>query len=95
MYPAARWKASNYGELLIEQWDEEVFLFNPASGHTHVLNPAAAALLAEIAEHPTDVGTLCRRFQADDPAPDPDAFADSMVHHIQQLALIGLIEVAA
>lgn len=95
MPPDTRWKTSNYGDLLIEQWEDDVFLFNPASGHTHLLNPAAAALLAELSNGAADLATLCTRFHDPDDALDADAFAAALDGHLKQLALIGLIEEAA
>ena len=33
-----RWIGIDAQQLLWEQFDDEFFVFNPASGHTHVLN---------------------------------------------------------
>lgn len=79
----------------MEEWEDEIFLFNPGSGHTHLLNPVAAALLAELAQRPTDLATLVARFHDDDSTLDGPAFAAALSDHLAQLALIGLIREVA
>lgn len=89
------WQAVDYRRLLIRQWDDEVFLFNPASGHTHLLNMAAAELLAQMADMPLDLDALCTRFFVLDAELDAATFRAVLAEHLEQLELLGLIRAGA
>ena len=43
-----RWICENYSDWLIETWDNEAFLFNPASGNTHLLNQEDPSTLERV-----------------------------------------------
>lgn len=91
MPSAVRWATRNYPDLLMETWEDEIFLFNPRSGHTHLLNPVAAALLADLAEQPADLASLGARFHDPEGPLDLQTFTDALAQHLAQLQLIGLI----
>lgn len=68
------WLAQPSGVLLWEEFDGQFVVFNVASGRTHLLNEAAAAVLRAIAELPSgstsgySVDQIMRRsFATDDP----------------------------
>lgn len=79
------WRALNFEQLLHEAWDGEHLLFNPASGHTHVLNDLAYGLLSELHAAPADTATLAQRHLE-----NPSDLAPLSLH-LQQLEMIGLV----
>jgi PqqD family protein of HPr-rel-A system len=84
--PESHWQARNFDRLLHETWDTETFVFNPASGHTHVLNEAAFALLQDLAVHPSSNRQLARSFGA-----DTKERREGLREQLRQLELVGLI----
>ena len=84
--PHIRWQTQELDLLLHETWDKETFVFNPSSGHTHVLNEAAFTLLRSLAEHPSTGKELIQSFGA-----DTQELRDALWQQLQQLELVGLI----
>ena len=82
----APWQTRNFGQLLYETWDTEAFVFNPASGHTHVLNEQAFALLQSLASNPSTDDDLAQAFGA-----DTQELRSALLQQLQQLELVGLI----
>lgn len=85
--PDAIWTTPNFAQLLTKQWDDEVFVFNPASSETHLLNEGAFALLNALHAQPASTRELLASYLPADQADLHDAF----VAQIEQLALVGLI----
>lgn len=81
------WTALGFSELLTETWEEETFLFNPASGETHLLNQVALSLLEQLARKPASTREVHDLFLPDDAEPELVAALDQQ---LQQLELIGL-----
>lgn len=82
-----RWRTCNYPELLQETWNGETFLFNPASGDTHLLNAAAIHLLEFLHQESASFDQM-----TDTLFPDADeATLDALATQFHQLMLIGLI----
>ncbi len=81
-----RWQTQNLGLLLHQTWDTDTFVFNPSSGHTHVLNEAAFTLLSRLADHPSTGEDLVQSFGA-----DTQELRDALWQQLQQLELVGLI----
>lgn len=48
-------------ELLWQTWDDEVIVFNTASGQTHLLDAFSAAALREIEDRPGSIDQLAFR----------------------------------
>jgi len=84
----ARWVAPNFKDLLHETWEAETFLFNPLSGHTHVLNQEAMALLETLSQEPSSTRALIERFAAGNEHPQAP---QALVQQLMQLELLGLI----
>ncbi len=55
------WCLPTGAELLWQTWDDEVIVFNTASGQTHLLDALSAAVLEEIENRPGDVDRLALR----------------------------------
>ena len=73
---------------MVETWDENVLLFNPASGETHLLNPAALALLEQLSHTPASDSELERSLL---PENADDTLKHALNQQLQQLEMIGLI----
>ena len=82
-----RWQTCHYESLLQQTWDEETFVFNPASGHTHLLNPVAMTLLEYLATTPSDLAGLAAWLGVEN---NPQA-QHALVEQFEQLILTGLI----
>jgi PqqD family protein of HPr-rel-A system len=77
----------NFVSLVCQIWDEEAFVFNPASSHTHALNAEAWHLLEELNSKPMTEAQVFELFGAD------TAEATNTVRaSLGQLELFGLIE---
>lgn len=63
------WQLPAGAELLWQTWDEEVIVFNTASGQTHLLDALSAAVLKEVEDHPGSIARLtirlAKRFEID------------------------------
>lgn len=70
-------------------WDDETFVFNPASGHTHLLNAAAVHMLERLHEQALSSRDLCAEFDIED-IPGEQLLAH-VEQQLQQLELLGLI----
>jgi len=82
-----RWRARHYEQLLQQTWDDESFVFNPASGDTHVLNPVAMQLLEWLDATPADLDGMAEWL---DIGNDPVA-RQVLVQQVEQLVLTGLL----
>ena len=89
---AQRWIAIDARQLLWEQFDDEFFVFNPASGHTHLLNALGATTLQLLTDHALDSAQLLTRLQEQAGTDGDDALHQALETHLNQLAAIGLIE---
>ncbi len=74
-------------------WNDEYFLFNPASGYTHVLNQLSIDIIDLLAESPCGTRDAQSRMidtwriDADEQAD----FAQRIEEHLHQLCYLGLI----
>ena len=89
---ATRWTVSPPRQLLWRSWDEELVVFDPLSGDTHVLNPLAAEVLQVLESQAMDGEGLSQHLAlAMDTQPN-----DTLRKHIQLLLTkfvsLGLIE---
>ena len=80
-------------QLLWESFEEEFFLFNTASGHTHVLNALGATLLRALASGDRSRAELLATLTD---TSDDSARAGELVAHLDwllaQLDELGLVE---
>ena len=56
-----KWVVPKWVRLQWRRWDGEYVVFNPASGHTHVLNGLAAKALKELQESPSSTTDVLQR----------------------------------
>ena len=79
-------------ELHRRQWDETVYLYDPRSGQTHVLNPMGALLFEALAERPMSEQELID--MAADLAGEPPenaVWAEAVKRLLATLDSLGLI----
>lgn len=83
------WHAPDFERFLVKDWEDEFFLFNPLTAHTHVLNPLGMAMLSGLAERPQDLEQIHTRLFGED-APMDDQLASSLREQLAQFVVIGL-----
>ena len=74
-----------------EAFEDEYFLFNPASGETHLLNASAMWLLDSLAAEPASPAMLKARLlelTGADPGPEFDQALEFQFKHLRTLGLI-------
>jgi len=87
-----RWQAIDGQRLLWERFDDEYFVFNPASGHTHVLNALGAATLQLLTDAPCSTAQLLAGLQAQLGEDGGEPLRQALQEHLRQLVAIGLAE---
>jgi PqqD family protein of HPr-rel-A system len=86
------WQTSDYADLLHEELTGEHFLFNPHTGHTHVVNTTALLLLESLADRPLTTQQLAQRLHQDDAEMNLDELRLLLQGQLEQLQLLGLVE---
>ena len=86
-----RWQTLNYADLLREEWEDEWFLFHPASGNTHVLNRLAIDILDRINMKSATLAELEQALIDHYGQNDSAGFRASLVQHLRDLDDLGLI----
>jgi PqqD family protein of HPr-rel-A system len=81
------WRSVRCFSLLSQIWDNEAFVFNPASGHTHALNVEAWHLVETLNSEPMTDAQVLAFFDA-----DTAEATDTIRASLGQLELFGLIE---
>ena len=84
------WYSPHYDRLLWRTWEDELFLFNPRTGHTHVLNQLSGEILAICAREPISSDDLAARLtELAGETVDPQMLPG----HLSQLEQLGLVTV--
>jgi PqqD family protein of HPr-rel-A system len=76
----------------VRHWENEVFLFNPHTGDTHVLNDIAWRLLIACAEDSQSESDLLELFAKDAPGVTRGELSEALNDHMDQLMRLGLVE---
>ena len=95
MAPDIHWRAKNFQSLLIEEWEDGFTVFQPDSGQTHFLAPAAMDVLAKLhdAREETLAEELIRTYLADGFSETSGSSLPVVVQAtLDQLNELGLIE---
>jgi PqqD family protein of HPr-rel-A system len=86
------WRLPANASLLWQSWDEdEVIVFNRASGQTHLLDAFSAAVLRRIEAAPTTILELQKAFAAD-LALDESVLRDRLSDVCRRFDQLGLAE---
>ncbi len=86
-----RWGLPEDVGLLWKSWDEEVIVFNRASGQTHLLDALSAEVLRELEKHPRTVADLAALF-ADRYELDSQELGDRLTGICRRFDELGLAE---
>jgi PqqD family protein of HPr-rel-A system len=86
-----RWGLPDDVALLWTSWDEEVVVFNLASGQTHLLDALSAETLRELETHPRTVAELAALF-ADRYGLESEELGDRLAGICRQFDQLGLAE---
>jgi PqqD family protein of HPr-rel-A system len=78
--------------LIWKSWDEEVVVFNLASGHTHFLNPVAAQALKILEQRPLSADELSQHLASANGLPSDKQLIEHVNNLLSKLDEIGLIE---
>jgi PqqD family protein of HPr-rel-A system len=81
------WASAGCQRLLTKCWENDVFVFNPASGHTHTLNIEAWRLVIELDARSMTEAQVVDYFSAS----SPEAI-DTVRASLAQLEMFGLID---
>ncbi|MCP4996648.1 MAG: HPr-rel-A system PqqD family peptide chaperone [Gammaproteobacteria bacterium] len=85
------WYCGAYPLSLWRTWEGEVFLFNPISGNTHILNQLSNKILSVCANSPHTLQDILVHITKDTPEFQSVGTGD-LADHLSQLAQLGLIE---
>jgi PqqD family protein of HPr-rel-A system len=87
-----RWEVPERNELAWRVWDDELFVYNTASGQTHHLNRLAGEALRSIEAEPAQAHELVRRlanhFAVAAESPSLQTI-DRLIHELDELGLIA------
>ena len=78
----------------IRDWNGDFAVYNPLSGHTHILDLVAGEVLLLLQQRPQSDAELRKRVAALLEMPSDEALATRVDHILEHLDEIGLIEPA-
>lgn len=67
-------------------------MFNPSTGHTHVLNQLSWDILSKCAERPCSESYLVELIRVGASAEDRESLLESLDIHVDHLAQLGFLE---
>ncbi|MBF0341834.1 MAG: HPr-rel-A system PqqD family peptide chaperone [Magnetococcales bacterium] len=85
------WMASSDQPLIRERFEEAVFLFNPQSGETHVLNDMALSILELLENHPATLDEILQHHGIESPGASCGDVAGAIRALLAELDRQGLI----
>jgi len=89
---AVRWALSQPAETPLHVFGNEAVVFNPASWETHLVNLAAAEIIASLSERPKLGEELVAELLAlTEPPVDTDALRRRILEHLGELESLGLV----
>lgn len=89
---SAIWQTLPKLKPVIHRWPEHCLVYNPLSGHTHLLEPVAGDMLAAIDQAPQSMRALCEGVAASLEMPIEDALVEQVARVLDHLDELGLIE---
>lgn len=87
---ASEWRCECFSDLLHRILEQELFVFNPRTGHTHILNHLSWLLLAACADRPRSSDYLYALMNAETEGANPQTQA-SLERHLEQLQQLDLL----
>ncbi len=86
------WQCVVYSDLIARRWEDEVFLFNPHTGNTHILNDLGWQVLSACAKAPQSEQALLELLDNDLDEQSSEELDDALDNHLDQLFRLGLVE---
>lgn len=88
MAAPAGWRSSAWRSFPRACWEDETFMYHPATGETHVLNRSAARVLEALAAGPLSTAELAGQLDLD----PGDSIGAALQAQLTMLASVRLIE---
>ena len=89
------WLCDCFPDLLHRSLEQELFVFNPLTGHTHILNQLSWQLLSACADTPRSDAYLYKLMGAESEDLDKRQREDSLQGHLSQLQQLDLLQAVA
>lgn len=86
------WQTASGSKLSFHRWPEQYAVYNPLSGHTHLLELVAGEMLVAIDQKPQTTEELCAGVAAGLETPLDHTVKTQVARVLAQLDEIGLIE---
>jgi PqqD family protein of HPr-rel-A system len=87
------WHCEVFNLLSVRSWEGEVFLYNPLTTHTHILNELGWRVLEACAGAPLSLERLLETLAEDNPDHNHAEELSAVISsHLDQLAQLGLLE---
>jgi PqqD family protein of HPr-rel-A system len=87
-----RWRRVTDTQLIQRVWDDEVVIYHPESGDTHLLNPAAAEMLQVLEQGPASSKALSEHIATRFDVPLDEKLRDQVEETLTGLGRVGLIK---
>jgi PqqD family protein of HPr-rel-A system len=88
-----RWELKLKLPLMMRQWDEAQFIFDPASGQTHYFNTTCAEIIQLLKTHPRQsIDELYRRVLAEHAIEEDPEFEKALRDIIVLLERLGVVQ---
>lgn len=89
--PQTSWYCPCYDQFRVREWEEESFLFNPASGDTHLLNSLSMEILSLLQQNSLNADALLNRLSDAFASIDSSLNRDHLIEYLRQFEDMGLI----
>lgn len=85
---ATRWYCTIFADLVWRTWEQEVFLYNPHTGETHILNDLSWQVLRYCSSEPCTEMELLRRLGGAGEQGDLPPALNHLLNHLYRLGLV-------
>jgi PqqD family protein of HPr-rel-A system len=87
-----KWRRVSDTQLIQRDWDDEVVIYHPESGDTHLLNPAAVEMLQVLEQGPASAKALGEHIASRFNVPLDGKLRDQVEETLAGLSRVGLVE---
>ncbi len=85
------WHSPCYHHFRMREWEDESFLFSPATGDTHVLNALSIEILKLLSQRRLSADELANELPEAFGSIEPSLKRDHLNEYLEQFEAIGLI----
>ena len=89
---SVRWRCDDFAAFSSRCWEDEYFVFNPLTGHTHVLNASAWEVLRCCSADGLSEDELLQYLTQGLDSDSGIALAESLPGYLDQLRQLGLLQ---